>query len=69
MLKNQALGLILIAVGVIANNYVYWHDIIVGKHQGLAYLGTASIVAVILSIVVIFIGVLLVVRAPGREGP
>ena len=32
MLKDKRLGLALIIIGVLANNYVYLHDLILDKH-------------------------------------
>ena len=39
MLKDKRLGLVLIIIGVLANNYVYLHDLILDKHEGLINLG------------------------------
>ncbi len=39
MLKDKRLGLALIIVGVLANNYVYLHDLILDKHEGAILLG------------------------------
>ncbi len=39
MLKDKRLGLALIINGVLANNYVYLHDLILDKHEGAILLG------------------------------
>ena len=34
LVANRTLGLAFIIIGVLANNYVYLHDIVLDKHAG-----------------------------------
>ncbi len=67
MLKDKRLGLALIIVGVLANNYVYLHDLILDKHEGAILLGWISGVGVIVTYVVIAIGVVILLRAQAND--
>ncbi len=67
MLKDKRLGLALIIVGVLANNYVYLHDLILDKHEGAILLGWISGVGVIVTYVVIAIGVVILLRAQASD--
>ena len=60
MLKNQALALCLVVAGLVANNYVYLHDLVTGKYaDGSIQLGTASFIAIGVSLALIFAGLVL----------
>ena len=60
MLKNQALALCLVAVGLVANNYVYLHDLVTGKYpDGAIHLGTASFIAIGVSLALVVAGLVL----------
>jgi len=60
MLKNQALALCLVAVGVVSNNYVYLHDLVMGRFpDGAIHLGTASFIAVGISLAITIAGIVL----------
>ncbi len=67
MLKDKRLGLALIILGVLANNYVYLHDLILDKHEGAILLGWISGVGVIVTYVVIAIGVVILLRAQAND--
>ncbi len=67
MLKDKRLGLALIIVGVLANNYVYLHDLVLDKHEGAILLGWISGVGVIVTYVVIAIGVVILLRAQASD--
>ena len=67
MLKDKRLGLALIIVGVLANNYVYLHDLILDKHEGAILLGWISGIGVIVTLVVIAIGVVILLRAQAND--
>ena len=54
---SKASALLMVAGGVIFNNYVYLHDLILNKHDGLIELGTKSSIAIPLSLIVIGLGV------------
>ena len=67
MLKDKRMGLALIIVGVLANNYVYLHDLIRDKHEGAILLGWIGGVGVIVTLVVIAIGVVILQRAQATD--
>ena len=50
-------------IGVLANNYVYLHDIVTDGHNGAILLGWKAATALILTLVVIAIGLILAWRA------
>ncbi len=60
MSKKTALAAIV--VGVALNNYVYLHDLILQKHEGLIDLGTKSAVGIAVAVVVILTGVAALAR-------
>ncbi|MCH7777011.1 MAG: hypothetical protein IH878_10795 [Gemmatimonadetes bacterium] len=61
MLKDKRLGLALIIVGVLANNYVYLHDLVVGMDAIL--LGPRGVIGIIVTLVVIAIGIVILLRS------
>ena len=63
MNRQTLLGVALIVVGVVANNYVYFHDLVFDKHQGAILLGWWSFIGIILCLAVIAVGAVMVVRA------
>ena len=67
MLKDKRLGLVLIIVGVLANNYVYLHDLVLDKHEGAILLGWIAGAGVIVTYVVIAIGVVILLRAQAND--
>lgn len=68
MIRNQVFGLVLVAAGILANNYVYLHDLVWDRHNGAIYLGSASLMAIAVAIIVTIAGILLVARAPAGDG-
>ncbi len=67
MLKDNRFGPAFIIVGVLANNYVYLHDLILDKHEGAILLGWIGGVGVIVTLVVIAIGVVILLRAQASD--
>ncbi len=63
MLKDKRLGLALIIVGVLANNYVYLHDLVLDKHEGAILLGWPSWVGIVVTLIVIAGGVVILLRS------
>ncbi len=61
MLKDKRLGLALIIVGILANNYVYLHDLVVGMDAIL--LGPRGVTGIIVTLVVIAIGMVILLRS------
>ena len=56
MERIKRLGWALVIIGVIANNYVYLHDLVFDKHDGEIMLGGLAIIAIIATLVVIAVG-------------
>ena len=56
-------GVALIVVGVMANNYIFFHDLVFDKHQGAILLGWWSFTGIIICLAVIAVGAVMVVRA------
>ena len=67
MLKNKTLSLALVIIGVLANNYVYLHDLIVDNHNGFISLGWYSWVGIVVTLIVIAIGIVNLVRSEANE--
>ena len=69
MFQNRKLGAALIILGVLANNYVYLHDLIVGTYryqlEGAIVLGWLSAVLIIAALVVTAVGLVILTRSPG----
>ncbi|MDH3203012.1 MAG: hypothetical protein OEM15_19145 [Myxococcales bacterium] len=51
-----------IVLGVAFNNYVYLHDVILQKHEGLIDLGVKSAVGISVAVIVILAGVAALAR-------
>ena len=70
------LGLILLVLGVLANNYVYFHDLFLSKHQAeiagvtqnVIWLGPYGYFGIVVTLVVIGVGVVLLIRESGSSG-
>ena len=67
MAKNRSLGLVLIILGVLVNNYAYVTDIVGNSHEGLIYMGSKGIIAALLGLLSIALGVVLLMRASNPE--
>lgn len=67
MAKNRSLGLVLIILGVLVNNYAYVTDIVGNSHEGLIYMGFKGIIAALLGLLSIALGVVLLMRAPRND--
>ncbi len=63
MLKDKRFGVKLIIVGVLLNNYVYLHDLILDKHEGAILLGPGEWLGIVLALIVIADGVVIVLRS------
>ncbi len=63
MPKSKSLGLVLVIVGVLANNYVYLHDIFVDKHDGMIIVGMTSGVGIVGALIVVLIGAFMLLRS------
>ncbi len=63
MLKDKRFGVKLIIAGVLFNNYVYLHDLILDKHEGAILLGPGEWIGIVLALIVIADGVVIVLRS------
>ena len=64
--KSRTWGLVVIIIGVLANNYIYLHDLILDRHEGMIFLGWKSGIGLIVTLAVIFGGLVLLLRSqPG----
>ena len=63
MERNKMVGYALVVIGVLANNYVYLHDLVFDKHDGMIFLGWQAGVAIVLTLVVVAVGLFVVWRA------
>ena len=68
MLKDKRLGLALIIVGVLANNYVYLHDLILDKHEGAILLGPRGWIGIVATLIVLAGGVVILLRSQASGG-
>lgn len=67
MLKNQALALCLVIGGLVANNYVYLHDLVTGRFpDGAIHLGKASFIGIGVSLAIIAAGLVLLLVVARR---
>ena len=67
MPKSRSLGVVLIILGVLVNNYAYVTDIVGNSHEGLIYMGSRGIVAAILGLPAIALGVVSLIRAANSD--
>lgn len=68
MTKNRSLGVVLIILGVLVNNYAYVTDIVGNSHEGLIYMGSRGIAAAVLGLLAIALGVVSLLRATKTDG-
>ncbi len=61
MLEDKRLGLALTIIGVLANNYVYLHDLVVGLDAII--LGPRGVTGIIVTLVVIAAGMVILLRS------
>jgi hypothetical protein len=66
-MRNQVLGLALAIFGILANNYIYLHDLVWDRHDGAIFLGAPSLIAAAMAAAVAIAGILLVARAPAER--
>ena len=61
------MGPALIIIGVLANNYVYLHDLIFDKHEGTILLGPRGVIGIIVTLAVIAIGMVILLRSQASD--
>ena len=64
--KNRGLALIIIIVGVLANNFVYLQDLWFGQTV-ISLDSWRAYVAIIISVAIIAVGLVLIARADGAK--
>ena len=67
MEQKKMWGCALVVVGVLANNYVYVHDLVLDKHDGLILLGWQSVVAIVVTLIVVAVGLIMAWRAEAED--
>ena len=67
MLKNRTVGLVLIIIGILANNYVYLHDLVVGRPQDQILLGFYSAIGIVVALLVVALGLVILMRSTESE--
>ncbi len=67
MLKKKTVSLALVIIGILANNYVYLHDLVIDNHDGFISLGWYSWVGIVATLIVIAIGIVNLVRSEANE--
>ena len=65
--QSKELGLAIIIIGVLANNYVYLHDLVIDNHDGFISLGWYSWVGIVATLIVIAIGIVNLVRSEASD--
>ncbi len=63
MLENPRLGAALVVIGVLANNYIYLHDLFMGTHQGMIVLGWVAGLGIVITIGVTALGLYILMRS------
>ena len=68
MVQNRNSGAVLIVLGVLANNYVYLHDLLFGKYEhyeaGAIVLGWLAGLFLLVSLAMIGVGLVILMRSP-----
>jgi len=67
MAKSRSLGVVLIILGVLVNNYAYVTDIVGNSHEGLIYMGSRGVIAAVLGLLAIALGVVSLIRASNND--
>ena len=67
MLEDKRLGLALIIIGVLANNYVYLHDLILDSYEGAILLGPNGWTGIVVTLIVIAGGVVILLRSQSSD--
>ena len=62
-MNRWRLGLLLMLLGLLLNQYGFMHDLIWDKHDGAIYMGMRSYAAVVAGFLVMIIGYVLVWRS------
>lgn len=63
MTKQRSIGVVLVILGVLVNNYAYLTDIVGNSNEGLIYVGWHGALGIAAGIASIAAGVLILLRA------
>lgn len=63
MTKKRSLGVVLVILGVLVNNYAYLTDIVGNSNEGLIYVGWHGTLAILAGLASIAAGVIVLLRA------
>ena len=58
----------LVVIGVLANNYVYLHDIVTNGHGGAIHIGWKAATAIAITLLIIAVGLAMTWRGSSRRG-
>lgn len=53
---NKKVAIVVVVAGVLFNNYVYLHDLVTNKHEGLIHVGPTSGVGIAIAVGAIVVG-------------
>jgi hypothetical protein len=67
MARNRIIGIALVVIGVLFNNYVYLHDLITDQHDGFIGVGLKSLIGIGVSWLAVAAGLVLLLRRPPAE--
>lgn len=67
MLRSRLLAVALIIAGVIANNYVFMHDVFWNKYEGWAIFGWKTYLVAAVGLAAVIVGAILLFGANGRR--
>ena len=65
MFGSRKLGASLVIIGVLANNYVYLHDLVLQTQQGAIVLGWMAAIGIIVTLAVIGLGLMMLLPSGG----
>ena len=62
-MSQRAIAFALIAAGILFNNYVFFHDVLFDKHDGMIYAGWKSVAGILVAWAVTGFGVYRLTRS------
>ncbi|MGO1117466.1 hypothetical protein ACTL6U_02095 [Rhodovibrionaceae bacterium A322] len=65
-MSQRMIACLVIAAGVVLNNYAYLHDLLANKHAGIIIMGDSSGLAVLVGIGLIALGSYLLAKCPAE---
>lgn len=68
MMERAQMAVALIVAGVLANNYIYFHDIFFQKHGGYILLGWKSYVGLVAALAAVAAGLVMLLRKDTPQG-